>query len=390
MDFIDLLKIEGKDENEKIKNRRKYLEEKLGIKLENVSRFSFPLHELVGKNIENPIGVVQVPVGIAGPLLIHGNFANGKFYIPLATTEGALVASINRGAKAITKSNGVTVRILRKGMSRSLVFKLKSLEELENFFAFIDKNFEKIKEIASEESKHLKLLKIEKFAIGNKAYLRFVGDTGDAMGMNMLTIACSKIADFIQKNFDAKLLSLSANLCVDKKNSAINFLHGRGRSVTAEALIKKEVVEEVFKISSKEIAETAYSKLYIGSAIASTIGGFNAHVANVIAAMFIALGQDVAQVVESSMAITSIEDYNGNLYASIYLPSLEVGSVGGGTNLPAQSELLSLLSCKGSGNADKLAEIIAAACLAGEINLIAALAKNELASAHERLGRGKK
>jgi len=390
MELIDLFKIPGKDEEEKIKNRKRYLEENLGISLENVSKYSFPLHELVGRNIENPIGVVQVPVGVAGPLLVHGKFANGYFYIPLATTEGALVASISRGCKAVTKSGGVKVRILKKGMARSVVFKLKSVENVEEFFDFIDKNFEKIKEIASQGSKHLNLLRVEKFAIGNKAYLRFVGDTGDAMGMNMLTIAASKIAEFIQQNFDAKLLSVSANLCTDKKNSAINLLHGRGRSVTAEALIKKEVLEEVFRTTAKEMAETAYSKVYLGSALASTIGGFNAHVANIVAAMFIALGQDVAQVVESSMAITSVEAYGDDLYASIYMPSLEVATVGGGTGVATQSELLSILGCKGSGNADKLAEIIASACLAGEVNLLAALATNELAKAHEKLGRGKK
>jgi len=390
MELIDLFKIPGKDEEEKIKNRRKYLEENLGISLENVSKYSFPLHEHVGKNIENPIGAVQVPVGIAGPLLVQGKFANGYFYIPLATTEGALVASISRGCKAVTKSGGVKVRILNKGMARSVVFKLKSVENVEEFFDFIDNNFEKIKEVATQESKHLKLLRIEKFAIGNKAYLRFVGDTGDAMGMNMLTIAASKVAEFIQQNFDAKLLSVSANLCTDKKNSAINILHGRGRSVTAEALIKKEVLEEVFGTTAKEIAETAYSKVYLGSALASTIGGFNAHVANIIAAMFIALGQDAAQVVESSMAITTAEAYGDDLYTSIYMPSLEVATVGGGTGVATQSELLSILGCKGSGNADKLAEIIASASLAGEVNLLAALATNELASAHQKLGRGKK
>lgn len=388
-EFIDLYKIEGSNEEEKVKKRREYLERALGISLKNIGSTSFPVHERVGKNIENPIGTVQLPVGVAGPIKVNGDYAKGSFYLPLATTEGALVASVNRGMKLITSSGGAYTKILRKGMARSIVFEVKSLNALSSFFEFVDTNLKDIKNIGESVSSHLKIIDIQKFAIGNKVYLRVVGDTGDAMGMNMLTIACAKIGEYIQSHFDAKLISVSANMCVDKKPNSINLILGRGRSVTAEARIPQKLLHEEFGVSIEDILSTFNSKIYLGSALSGSIGGFNAHVANLIAASFIALGQDAAQVVESSMAILNMEKKEDNLYASILLPSLEVGTVGGGTSLPFQSELLDLVGCKGSGGADKLAEIITASALAAELNLIIALTKNELASAHEKLGRNK-
>ena len=375
--------------------RRLALERLTGASLSSIGSTILDFEELVGRNIENPIGAVQVPVGVAGPLRVEGEYARGEFYIPLATTEGALVASVNRGAKAVTLSGGARARVLRDGMARAPLLWTPSLEEAVSLVNWVRNNLGALKRAAESTTRHGRLVEVQPFIAGNLVWLRFVYHTGDAMGMNMATIATDAAVEYILQNYPGtvRLVAISGNMCTDKKPAATNILFGRGKTVTAEALISREVSLKVLKAAPEDIDYIAKAKNLLGSAMAASLGGFNAHAANVIAAIFIATGQDVAQVVESSMAYTWTELRNGNLYISVTLPSLEVGTVGGGTRLPTQREALALLGVAGGGNppgsnARKLAEIIAATVLAAELNLLAALARNELARAHRLLGRG--
>ena len=374
--------------------RRLALEKMLGISLSSIGSTILDFEELVGKNIENPIGAVQVPVGVVGPLRVNGDYARGDFYVPMATTEGALVASVNRGAKAVTLSGGARTKIVYDGMTRAPVFWTPSVIEAVRLVEWVRKHMEEVRREAESTTRHGRLRDVQVFYTGNLVWLRFVYETGDAMGMNMATIATDKAAEYILGNFpgEARLIAISGNMCTDKKPALINQLLGRGKTVIAEALIKRDVALKVLKAPPEEIDYVNKAKNLLGTARAGSFS-LNAHFANIVAAIFIATGQDVAQVVESSMGYTWTETRNGDLYISVTLPSLEVGTVGGGTRLPAQKEALSLMGVAGGGdppgtNAKKFAEIVAATVLAGELNLLAALAANELARAHRLLGRG--
>lgn len=222
------------DENEAAMIRRMYLEEVLGVKLNAIAHNVLNFNELVGKNIENPIGAIQVPLGIAGPLKILGEYARGYYYIPLATTEGALVASINRGCKAVTLSGGVKARIIFDGMTRAPCIWTPSIDEALRFISWVRKNLAKLREVAKTTTKHGELRDLETYVVGNMVWLRFIYSTGDAMGMNMVTISVDKVMEWIVRNYpgEVKYLSLSGNMCVDKKPSVINALLGRGKSLS--------------------------------------------------------------------------------------------------------------------------------------------------------------
>ncbi len=390
----ELDKILG-DSNKATKYRKKFLEIKLSVDLTNIGTYSIDFNTVVGRNCENTIGVTQIPLGVAGPLLVKGEYAKGEYYIPLATTEGALIASINRGCKAITLSGGARARVISDNMTRAPLFKLSSVVKAIDFINWINEHFEEIKHEAERTTRHGKLIGIEPFIAGNNVWLRFKFKTGDAMGMNMVTIATTQAVKYIEEHYPgAECIAISGNMCVDKKPCAVNFLLGRGKTVVAEAEISEDVLNKVLHTTAEAIHEVNVRKNLLGSARAVSLG-FNAHIANIIAAIYIATGQDCAQIVESSMGITWTEVRGKSLYISVTLPSLEVGTVGGGTRLPTQREALRLLGCEGSGdppgtNAIKLAEIIASAVLAGELNLLAVLATRQLAESHIRLGRGKK
>lgn len=375
--------------------RRKYLERKLNVNLSALGSTIIDFKELYGRNIENAIGAVQIPVGVAGPLRVEGDYAKGEFYIPLATTEGALVASVNRGAKAVTLSGGARAKVLRDGMARAPLFWTPSIEEAARLAEWARRNVEAFRAAAKETTRHGELLEVQPFVVGNLVWLRLVFRTGDAMGMNMVTIASDRICKLVESSYDgeASCIALSGNMCTDKKPAAINRLLGRGKYVVAEAVVKAQVVREVLRTEPHLIHYVNSAKNLLGSAAAGSVS-FNAHYANIVAAIFLATGQDAAQVVESSMGYTWTEMRGEDLYISVTLPSLEVGTVGGGTRLPTQREALSLMGAAGSGdppgaNALKFAEIVASAVLAGELNLLAAIAAGHLARAHERFGRAK-
>ena len=374
--------------------RRVYLERKLGVKLSSIASTILDFVELYGRNIENPIGAVQIPVGIVGPLRIEGEYARGEYYVPLATTEGALVASVNRGVKAITMSGGAKTRIVSDYMARAPLFWTSSVEEALRLRKWIEDNFNALKREAEATTRHGKLLTIFPYNAGNLLWLRLQFHTGDAMGMNMATIASEKVCDYIEKNYPgtAKCVTVSGNMCTDKKPAEINKILGRGKHVIAEALVKRDIALRILKAEPRDIHYLNTAKNLLGSAAAGS-PSFNAHAANIIAAVFIATGQDVAQVVESSLTFTWTELRGEDLYISVTLPSLEVGTVGGGTRLPTQREALEIMGVAGGGdppgvNARKLAEIIAGTVLAGELNLLAAQAARELGRAHIQYGRG--
>ena len=382
--------------------RRHLVESETDASLDSVGDYGFPAAR-AEPNIENMIGAVQVPMGVAGPVAVDGGAAEGEAYLPLATTEGALLASVNRGCSVVNAAGGAKARIIKSGMTRAPVFRVADVVEAEALVEWVRENVDRLRDAAAETTTHGELLDVTPYVVGNSVYLRFRYDTKDAMGMNMATIATGAACDVIEAETDASLVALSGNLCTDKKPAAINAVEGRGRSVTADVAVPREVVEERLHTTPEAIAELNTRKNLIGSAKAGSLG-FNAHVANVVAAMFLATGQDEAQVVEGANAITTAEvrgtgsaaeasaESDGDLYVSVSLSSLEVGTVGGGTKLPTQAEALDVLGIRGGGdpagsNADAFAEYIAAGALAGELSLLSALASRHLSSAHAELGR---
>jgi len=371
--------------------RRQVVEAAADADCEAIGDYSFPA-AVAEPNIENMIGTVQVPLGVVGPVDINGAALDDERYLPLATTEGALLASVNRGCSVINKAGGATARVTKAGMTRAPVFRVTDVAEALALVEWVRDNEAALREAAEETTNHGELQDVTPYVVGNNVYLRFQYDTKDAMGMNMVTIATKAACEVVERETAASLVALSGNLCTDKKPAAINAVEGRGRSVTADVVVPSEVVADSLDTTPEAIAEINTRKNLLGSAKAGALG-FNAHVANPVAAMFLATGQDEAQVVEGANAITTAEETDdGDLYMSVSLASLEVGTVGGGTKLPTQSEALDILGVAGGGdpagsNADALAEAIAVGALAGELSLLAALGSRHLSSAHESLGR---
>jgi hydroxymethylglutaryl-CoA reductase (NADPH) len=375
-----------------IRIRREFIEQETGATLENIGIFSIDIDRVVKRNCENMIGTVQVPVGVAGPIRINGSHAKGNYWLPLATTEGALVASVNRGCSAISKAGGVDVRILHDGMTRAPVFATDSITHASAVCEWVGEHRDELTTAAESTTSHGKLTGIVTFVAGTSVYVRLEFDTKDAMGMNMVTIASAKVADIIAMGTGARLIALSGNMCTDKKPAAINGIMGRGRSVVAGVALSHDLIDKVLKTDAKTIHEVNYRKNLVGSIRAGSMG-FNAHAANVVAAMFIACGQDAAHAIDGSTCITTVDLTETGVYVAVTLPSLPVGTVGGGTGVETQQECLKLLGVAGSGtppgaNAKKLGEIIGAAVLAGELSLLGALAAQHLARAHQQLGRG--
>lgn len=373
---------------ESVDIRREYIETISAGALDNVAHYSLDMEEAVKKNIENPVGTIQIPVGVAGPLKVQGEYAKGDFYVPLATSEGALVASVNRGCSLITQAGGVTTRIISDKMTRAPVIKAESVIKALEIKTWIEDNFHILKETAESTTSHGKLLKIDPIlVVGSYLYPRFVYSTGDSMGMNMVTIATEKSLDLLQKKTGAHVVALSGNVCVDKKPSALNMVEGRGKTLIAEIVIPAEMVKQKLKTTPQAVVEVNVAKNLVGSAIAGSMG-FNAHYANMIGALFLATGQDEAHVVEGSMGITTAEDKNGDLYFAVTLPDVPLATFGGGTRLETARECLEIMDVYGAGKVQKFAEIVAATVLAGELSLLGALASGHLARAHKDLGRG--
>ena len=371
--------------------RRMFIEGETGANLSRIGDFSINLDAAVKKNCENMIGTVQIPVGVAGPLIIHGEYADGRYYLPLATTEGALIASVNRGCSIIASAGGTDVRILNDGMTRAPVFATNNIVHAKEVCDWISFHENEIREAAESTTRHGKLQGIKTTTAGTSVFVRLSFFTADAMGMNMVTIASAKVADLISQETGARIVALSGNWCTDKKPAAINVILGRGKTVSAGVMLKHEMIEQILKTKADLLIDVNTRKNLVGSARAGSLG-WNAHAANIIAAMFIACGQDPAHVVEGSLCITTVDRAENGVYISVTLPALPVGTVGGGTGLDTQLESLQMLHVAGGGdppgsNAKKYAEIVCAGVLAGEISLLGALAAQHLARAHSELGR---
>jgi hydroxymethylglutaryl-CoA reductase (NADPH) len=346
------------------------------------------------------IGVTQIPLGIAGPLTLktEGLLAQAEgrqqaeYYVPLATTEGALVASINRGCKALTQSGGVTVVVSRVGVTRGPVFETSGLEESMKLKAWIESHTPQLSALAKAVSSHLNLTSLVVSPLGRRVYVLCFFDTGDAMGMNMVTIGATAIAKFIESETHTVCRAVAGNFDADKKPAFIHSLLGRGRKVWAEVFISDEILKQTLKTSKEDLSSVWLSKNMLGSAMAGS-SALNAHAANVMTALYAATGQDVAHVGEaSSAAITTLDTSEEGVRMSVYLPDVLVGTVGGGTGLATQKEALSILGLVGGKdgeNADMLAGIVGASVLAGEVSLLSSLAEGTLAESHEKLARGK-
>jgi hydroxymethylglutaryl-CoA reductase (NADPH) len=371
-----------------ITERQKFVGEFTGKTLEHLTHYSFDPHITKG-NIENFTGVAQIPIGFAGPITINGEHAQGDFLIPLATTEGTLVASYNRGIKVLNLSGGVTCSVVGDAMQRAPVFVFRNAREAREFVKWVQANFAKIAEEAEATSSIAKLLYIDPYLASHFAYLRFNFSTGDAAGQNMVGratfAACSWILDHYSgvSNF-----FLESNLATDKKASQVNIMHTRGKRVTAEALIKRDVLIHQMRVEPEKLFY--HAGIANVGAILSGANNNGLHSANGITAMFIATGQDVANVSESSAGIIYTElTPEKDLYLSITIPSLIVATYGGGTGLATQRECLELLGCWGKGKVHKLAEIIAGVVLAGEISLASAISSLDWVSSHEQYGRNR-
>jgi hydroxymethylglutaryl-CoA reductase (NADPH) len=374
--------------------RREALERICGVPLDAIGHHSFDTTMASQRNCENMIGVAQIPMGIVGPLTVHGEHIDGDVWVPMATTEGALLASINRGCAAIRLSGGAAVHVDDVGMTRAPVFRAGSHRETRAFLAWVKDHDEEIRAVASSTSRFLKLTEVRPYTFGTSIFLRFRFTTGDAMGMNMATIACDRIVrELIEPQTGIPCVALSGNYCVDKKAASVNFNEGRGKRIHAEVVLDAAILRETLKTDAASLTEVQYRKNLLGS-IAAGAMGFNAHFANVLSAIFLATGQDPAHVVGGSTGVTCIEPRpNGSVYASIFIPDAPLGAIGGGTSLNTQSEALRILGVvpdpdRPGHAAMRLAEIVGAAVLAGELSLMAAFTSSDLARAHERLGRG--
>ena len=371
-----------------IQARRKFLEEQTGRTPEHLYRPSFDPHATRG-NIEHFTGVAQIPVGIAGPLLVHGEHAKGEFFVPLATTEGTLVASYNRGMKVLRESGGVRCAVVGDNMQRAPVFVFDNAADARRFVDWIRANREALATVCSESDPFVELDYIDPYLASRFAYLRFNYTTGDAAGMNMVGKATFAACNFILENctdIEIQRFYLESNFATDKKPSMVNTMHTRGKRVTAEAYVKNEVLRDVMDADTESLY--FHSKVAnLGSMLSGAMNN-GCHSPNGITALFIATGQDVANVSESATGLLYTElQPNKDLYISITLPSLIVATCGGGTGLPTQRESLELLDCYGVGKVMKFAEIVAGTVLAGEVSLAAAISSLDWVSSHEQLGR---
>jgi hydroxymethylglutaryl-CoA reductase (NADPH) len=371
--------------------RQQFAEQYSNVKLKHLTKYSFDPASTQG-NIENFTGVAQVPLGLAGPLRVNGEHAIGEFLIPMATAEGTLVASYNRGMKLINLSGGVTATVVEDCMQRAPVFVFASAREARGFATWIEENMAEIREHAESTSTVAKLLYIDTYLAAKFAFLRFNYSTGDAAGQNMVGratfAACSWVLEQPYAKEHVRRFYLESNLATDKKASQINVMRTRGNRVVAEVTVPRDVLVQNMRVEPEQVHY--HAQVANVGAFLSGANNNGAHSPNGITAMFIATGQDVANVSESSAGIAYTEvTPEGALYISFTIPSLIVATHGGGVGLPTQRECLEILGCWGRGKVNKLAEIIAGVVLAGEISLASAISSLDWVSSHEKYGRNR-
>ncbi len=370
--------------------RRQVVTEESGAELTHTGTYSFDPAAFLPGNIESFSGVAQVPLGFAGPLLVDGEHAKGDFFVPMATTEGTLVASYGRGMRLTREAGGVRTTVIKDSMQRAPVFVFSSARAARDFGDWVTANFEQIKAKAEETTRSGKLIEIEQHASAKMRWLRFNYTCGDAAGQNMVSKATRHACMWMleQGLVELEHFSLAANLDTDKKHSFINNLNTRGKRVIAEITLPAEMITRVMHTTGAAL----HRQRQLSNAGSLMAGASNngAHFANGIAAMFIACGQDVANVAEShaGFVFSELKD-NGDYYFAVTIPSLVVATYGGGTGLPTQKECLEVLGCYGKGRVKKLAEIVAATVLCGELSLAAAVVSDQWVSSHDELGRNR-
>ena len=365
-----------------VNKRREYVEREAKTKLPAISRALGD--DLATIHVENLIGATTLPLGVAGPVDIIGDEVRRSVYLPLATTEGALVASVSRGAKALNESGGARVNVFKTGTTRGPVFNTGSVAQGQEFLEWVQNKVDDIVVEVEKTSSHILLTNLEAKLIGSYAFLRLYFDTSDAMGMNMVTIATQAVIDYIEKNSKVRAISVAGNFDVDKKAAWLNVIYGRGYQGWADVVINEKTLKNTLKTDANKLFDVWLAKCMIGSAISGSMS-FNAHFANIVAAMFAATGQDLAHIVEGSLGITTMKVVDGkHLYVSVYLPALMLGTVGGGTAIATKQEALKIMGVK---NPTELAEIVTGAVLAGELSLLSSLAEGTLAEVHRKLGR---
>lgn len=372
--------------NEMAAERREFIKKMTGVEIKHLASYSFDPQILKG-NLEHFIGAAQIPVGLAGPLLVNGEYANGEFYVPLATTEGTLVASYNRGMRLCRQCGGVTTTIVDEAMQRAPVFTFTNAREAQKFGQWLRDNYEEIKSKAEGTDPFCRLKNIEQYAVANMLYTRFNYLTGDAAGQNMVGKATFTVCEWMKSVYpDIKQYMLSGNIDTDKKHSYMNSLHTRGKRVIAEVVIPAEAITKMSTMNPHELLRMR--NIANTGAILAGSSNNGQHAANGITAMFIACGMDVANVAESHAALLYADLLpDGSYYYSLTISSLIAGTFGGGTGLATQNECLKILGCTGRDKAKKLAEIIAATALCGELSLMAAIIGKHWVSAHEQYGR---
>jgi hydroxymethylglutaryl-CoA reductase (NADPH) len=366
--------------------RRRHVAERTGATLANVAHFAFDPTAVRG-SVESFVGVAQVPLGVAGPLRVNGEHAQGDFLIPLATTEGTLVASYNRGMKVLTLAGGVTCTVSSDAMQRAPGFAFDSARDARAFRDWVAAHLAEIRAAAEATSHVARLLHVEPFLASRFAYLRFSYATGEAAGQNMVGLATLAACRWILANAPGIRDHVADTaLASEKRHSFVNMLHPRGKHVTAEAVVPRALLRTHLRVEPEAFFRHSGMASLATQLAGTTNNGL--HAPNAISAMFVATGQDVANVTEAGSVLLNVEPTaSGDLYLSLTIPSLIVATHGGGTGLPTQRECLSVLGCDGPGSARKLAEIVAAVALAGELSLASAIMANEWVSAHERLGR---
>jgi hydroxymethylglutaryl-CoA reductase (NADPH) len=369
-----------------VQARRAFVEAHTGVRLQHAARNSFDPHQARG-NCEHFVGVAQVPLGIAGPLRVNGEHARGDFVVPLATSEGTLVASYNRGMRVLNAAGGVTCTVTDDAMQRAPAFVFADARRGRDFVKWVDDNLDRIRAAAEATSGFLRLAYVDPYTASRFVYLRFGFHTSDAAGQNMASRGTHAACMWILRNAAGiERFYLEANMATDKKASQINTLRTRGHRVTAEATIPRDLLKRYMRVEPESLAYH-WGVANVGAFLAGANNN-GLHSANGITALFIATGQDVANVAESSAAVVYTElTPSRDLYLSITIPSLIVGTHGGGTGLPTQRECLEMLGCAGAGKVEKFAEIVAGVVLAGEISLASAISSSDWVSSHERYGR---
>jgi hydroxymethylglutaryl-CoA reductase (NADPH) len=373
--------------DEQIRQRREWVEQRTGADLRYTGSFTLPGEGLRG-NVENPVGAAQVPLGVAGPLLVNGQHARGTFYVPLATTEGALVRSYERGMVTLSRAGGATTRVYLDENRVSPVFSFRDVAAAYDFARQLADDFPALRAAAEATTRHGKLLRVECCPVGRDVIVHFCYFTADAHGMNMIVKATDAACRWAAGRYGVRGFALFSGLSSEKRASGALFAGGKGKKVVAGALIPAAVARSYLHVEPAALG-ALWRRTVLGHVAAHAVG-YNGHLANGLTALFIACGQDVANVVNAATGITNFEPTDeGDLYASVTLPSLTVGTVGGGTGLGTGREGLAMIGCAGAGKALKFAEVVAATLLAGELSMGAAIASGEFVAAHEAYGRNR-